>query len=503
MEESAFQSQITKTSGSMSLSSAAETDNSVSGPRVAALAVIMCFCLMAMACMVVAIIITTSDILGGGSTVDGTDADINSDPLANPRPSAAKHPIPATQQQISSTPAIVGGGSTVDGTDADINSDPLANPRPSAAKHPMPTTPQQISSTPPIVKEIICTVSDTASSESMYPPDKYCDYLFYSDVFAHEGRIADLRNNISWNIFRQRARTYKIMKLGISFHYEVEPYHLDGVAGDLSALRKEGIKHYGLLTVWAIRSDFSYITSYMKALLEKLKQLQGGDQTAKTVIAIGCEDYSGDFFSNFTATLTEVANTWKVDIVIAISSMGWYDYEDDYALPPTVLTSMIPRYKGLLDHWHIVSPRANYTRPSIQTGLSFDLATLQCELVERAPSLNESLFRPCELVERTSRNVLCANGDFRSKADNYLGDQVAGYGVLSDASKVVVMSEYNDSVAFKFQAGFRKLGLRQRTAWLFYNVHLQDFKKQCPEPPYTVIRLFCLALKGEDDQRCQ
>ncbi|XP_070382804.1 uncharacterized protein [Dermacentor albipictus] len=173
MEESAFQSQFTKTSGSMPLTSAAESDNSVSGPRVAALAVIMCVCLMAMAGMVLAVIVTTSDILGGGSTVDGTDTDINSDPLANPRPSAAKHPIPAT--------------------------------------------PKQISSIPTIVKEIICTVSWTASSESMYPPDKYCDYLFYIDVYVHHGRIDVFGSTIGWNVFRQRASTYKIMKLGISF----------------------------------------------------------------------------------------------------------------------------------------------------------------------------------------------------------------------------------------------------------------------------------------------
>ncbi|XP_070383032.1 uncharacterized protein [Dermacentor albipictus] len=456
MEESAFQSQFTKTSGSMPLTSAAESDNSVSGPRVAALAVIMCFCLMAMAVMVLALIITTSDILGGGSTVARTDADIDSGPLANPRPSAAKHPTPATPEQTSSTPPTVGGGSTVARTDADIDSGPLANPRPSAAKHPTPATPEQTSSTPPMVKEIICTVSESAGSESVYPPDK-----------------------------------------------DLLPEKLDHAAGALSALRNEGIKHYGLLRALVHRSDFSYMAARTKPLLEKFKQIQGGDQTAKTVIAIGCDDYTGDVLSNFTATLMEVANTYTVDIVIAISSVASLLYKPCNAFPPTVLTSTNPRYEGLLKHWHIVSPRANYTRPSIQTGLSFDLSTLEYNLVGTASSLNESLFSPCHGAWRDSRNLLCANGDFRSKADNYFGDQVSAYGVLTHSSKVVLMSEYNDSVAFKFTTGVNKQGLRQRTAWLLYNVHLQDFSSKCPEPPYTVIRLFCLALKGQDDQRCQ
>ncbi|XP_065283088.1 uncharacterized protein [Dermacentor albipictus] len=138
MEESAFQSQFAKTSGSKSLTSAYESGNAVSGPRVAALAVIMCLCLVAMAVVVVAFIITTADILDGGITVERTDADIDSGPRGNPHPSAAKHPTSAT--------------------------------------------PEQTSSTPPTVKEIICTVNHAATNERMYPPDKYCDYLFYDDV---------------------------------------------------------------------------------------------------------------------------------------------------------------------------------------------------------------------------------------------------------------------------------------------------------------------------------
>ncbi|XP_070382800.1 uncharacterized protein [Dermacentor albipictus] len=416
MEEAAFQSPFPKTSGSMSLASASDSANTVSGTRVAALAVIICISLMAMAGLVVALIITTSDIPGGDVTVARTYADIDNDPLANSRPSAAKHSTPATPERISST-------SSVD-------------------------------------KEIICTVSETASSESMYPPDKYCDYLFYIEVYAREGRIASWTNTNGWNVFRRRARTYKIMKLGISFDFFiVKPEELDKAAGDLSALRREGIKHYGLLTALVSPSAYSELTSRAKPFLEKLKLLQGSDQTAKTVIAIGSDDYSGDFLSHFADIFTEVANTYAVDIVIAISSVGSIGYETCNALPPTALTSTSPCYEGLLHHWHVVSPTASYTRATIQTGLSFDLSTLVYELVERTSSLNESLSRPCKTSRRTSRDV--------------------------------------------FKAGVKDQGIRQRTAWLFYNVHLQDFKKQCREPPYTVLRLFCVALKGPSDERCE
>ncbi|XP_075530043.1 uncharacterized protein LOC142563368 [Dermacentor variabilis] len=151
---------------------------------------------------------------------------------------------------------------------------------------------------------------------------------------------------------------------------------------------------------------FTATVSRTKPMLEKFKQLQDGDQTAKSVIAIGCYNYGGDFLSNFTATFTEVANTYPVDIVIAISSVEWVGPQGCHALPPTMLTSMTPFYEGLLNHWHAVSPTVSYTRPSIQTGLSFELTTLQYELEERAPSLSESLFRPCRSLRRRSRRVL-------------------------------------------------------------------------------------------------
>nr|XP_050046559.2 uncharacterized protein LOC126543487 [Dermacentor andersoni] len=185
----------------------------------------------------------------------------------------------------------------------------------------------------------------------------------------------------------------------------VQPDHLDEAADELSALRRKGIRHYGLLRVLAVPNDFTATVSSAKPMLEKFKQLQDRDQTAKTVIAIGCYDYGGDFLSNFTATFTEVANTYPVDIVIAISSVEWTGPRGCHALPPTMLTSMTPFYEGLLNHWHAVSPRANYTRPSIQTGLSFELSTLQYELEDRAPSLSESLFRPCRTLRKRNREV--------------------------------------------------------------------------------------------------
>lgn len=467
MEESIFESEFMNTSGSASLIPSSEPDDRDYVPRVAALAVVMCVCLVAMVGMVAVVIIAASDLVGGDFNVARTEEDIDSDLPAIPRP---------IYPRLLVTPPVT-----------------------------RRTTPKRTSTAAPIVKEIICTITDTATSESMYPPDKYCDYLFYIDVVASVGRIVSPKNPSSWKLFQQMAPTYSVMKLGISFDVNyVGPTLIHGAAPHLDQLRSKGIKHYGMLTVLSIPATFNVIVFSTRQTLEKLKELQGGDPTAKTIVAIGCYDHSGDDFADeFAGTFTEVVNSYGVDIVIAITSIGWMGRKGFCdALPPTVLSSRNPRYPGLLSHWYAVSPQAKYTKPSTQVGLSFDLSTLQYVLEESAPSLNESILSPCESVERKSREVLCEHG-FKSKAENYFGDETYAYGALYNASKVVAMSEYNDSVALKFNTGLRNHGIRHSTAWLFYNVHEQDFNFNCPDPPYAVIKNFCMALKGQTEPRCQ
>ncbi|KAL1476052.1 hypothetical protein MTO96_018780, partial [Rhipicephalus appendiculatus] len=89
------------------------------------------------------------------------------------------------------------------------------------------------------------------------------------------------------------------------------------------------------------------------------------------------------------------------------------------------------------------------SKPSVLTGLSFELSALKYIMVENPTSLNESVFRPCLSVQKTGQEALCNHSDFTGGPENYLGDPIYAYGAFSSASKVVTWSEYNDSLAIK------------------------------------------------------
>ncbi|KAL1468445.1 hypothetical protein MTO96_041474 [Rhipicephalus appendiculatus] len=118
-------------------------------------------------------------------------------------------------------------------------------------------------------------------------------------------------------------------------------------------------------------------------------------------------------------------------------------------------------------------------------------------MVVQPTSLKDSVFQPCLSVKKTGQEELCKHTDFTGGPRNYLGDPVYAYGVFSSASKVLTLSEYNDSLATKFLKAVTDFGgLREDTAWLLYNVHNEGPNNNCTEPPFTVLKHFRAALKG-------
>ncbi|KAL3246802.1 hypothetical protein MRX96_057421 [Rhipicephalus microplus] len=119
------------------------------------------------------------------------------------------------------------------------------------------------------VKLIICTVSETATSEDMYPEAEYCDYLFYTDGIKFNGHIEAKKDPVSWDVFQKRGPKYRLVQLGISFHLQnVTPNGLDDASNDLNALRREGIRHYGLLNVLSYQRDFQKTVRSTKGVLK-------------------------------------------------------------------------------------------------------------------------------------------------------------------------------------------------------------------------------------------
>ncbi|KAL1478008.1 hypothetical protein MTO96_016905, partial [Rhipicephalus appendiculatus] len=352
-----------------------------------------------------------------------------------------------------------------------------------------------------LVKAIICTVSETTTSADMYPSD-FCDYLFYTDVYAVRGRIYAIENYRTWLLFQRMAAKRGDMEFGISFSYDVvTPESLDEAAAFLNILRGLGIRHYGLLNVLTYQSDYSSTISSMRGIIAKLKELQSSDPGAKTVLAFGPYEYSADFMTTIQAEFTNAVNTFMADIVIAITSTGWLAPEGYCkAAPPNSINTDNLGHTVLESHWFAVSAKTIFSKPSVITGLSFELSALKYVMVENPTSLKDSVFRPCVSVEKTAQEALCNQSDFTGGPENYLGDPIYAYGVFSSASKVLTWSEYNDSLATKFLNALSHFGeLRRETAWLLYNVHNEGPTNGCPEPPFTVLKHFRVALKGTEE----
>ncbi|KAL3213649.1 hypothetical protein MRX96_007669 [Rhipicephalus microplus] len=331
----------------------------------------------------------------------------------------------------------------------------------------------------------------------MYPPDN-CDYLFYSDVYPSNGRVFAKQNFATWLLFQRIASRRRNMEFGMSFDFRsVTLYELEDAAPFLGALRTAGgIKHYGLLTMVTDQGEYSSAISDMQSVIAKLKEMQGSEPRAKTVLAFGLYAYSADFIPTIKAEFKNVVNTFKVDFVIAITSRGWPTLDGSCsAVPPNSFYTDNRGYSALESHWFAVSATETLSNPSVITGLSFELSTLEYGMVEEPTSLNASVFQPCLSVMKKGREALCKRNNFTGGPENYLGDPIYAYGTSAVASKVLTLSEYNNTLSTKFLKAVGDFGqLRGRTAWLLYNVHSEGPGNECNGPPFTVLKSFRTAL---------
>ncbi|KAL1470968.1 hypothetical protein MTO96_040156, partial [Rhipicephalus appendiculatus] len=194
------------------------------------------------------------------------------------------------------------------------------------------------------------------------------------------------------------------MEFGISFSSSITPKSLDKAAGHLDTLRKDGIKHYGLLTVVTLQMDYYSVVSSVQGIIAKLKELQGSDRSAKTVIAFGPYLYSANFLGTIKMAFSKVVSSFMADIVITITSTGWLGYKGFCnAVPPNSIKIAGQGPTVLESHWFAVSASTIISKPSVITGLSFELSALKYVMVVQPTSLKDSVFQPCLSVKKTGQ----------------------------------------------------------------------------------------------------
>ncbi|KAL3198907.1 hypothetical protein MRX96_001486 [Rhipicephalus microplus] len=146
-----------------------------------------------------------------------------------------------------------------------------------------------------------------------------------------------------------KAKMAKMAKYGIAFdHWHITPQLVHDATGELGRLANENIGSYGLLNIIRTPSELPKVVIAMRPVIEALKTMQGSDADKRTVIAIGSNDYTG-FIDKYKEIYADIINTFKVDTVIAISSVSaMEDKASCYAVPPNVLRSPQPRFPSLV-----------------------------------------------------------------------------------------------------------------------------------------------------------
>ncbi|KAK8759838.1 hypothetical protein V5799_028895, partial [Amblyomma americanum] len=99
-------------------------------------------------------------------------------------------------------------------------------------------------------RPLICTVGYSATAASMYPPDRYCDYLYYCNLIIKNDTVRADKNETSWQVFQNQASTYHRVRLGVSFHFgDVTVDKLREATQVIRSIAQNNIKQYGMLNV--------------------------------------------------------------------------------------------------------------------------------------------------------------------------------------------------------------------------------------------------------------
>ncbi|KAH6925185.1 hypothetical protein HPB50_001491 [Hyalomma asiaticum] len=384
--------------------------------------VAMIFCIVFMS--VLALIVFVIAGLGGADEEDGEDA------------------VNSTSENATSgivVPNIHRAGGPVDPVPPPV---PVAVPvehPPKVTHAPEPSIPVLPATSEPSVKEIVCTVSHSGVTMSVYPPDRYCDYLYYCEVVLLNRELYGAVDDVSWARFKRNARTYRRVQTGVAFdHRYITARKVDGARAAIASLIRQNIKHLGLLNVVATSGELAAIVTSLKSVFERFKVIQTNSVDKKTMIAIGLYDYREvGAWTMYKKVIKEVVDTYKADTVIVITSAVPMKSEADcYAFPPTDLYSAHPK----MNHSELVDPSYPYENAEAVVGLSLELGSLLYVLRKDAQDEQKIPYAACVDAGMTSQDVICQQGKYVliSRDGNLVA--VAGY-ASTQSRKSIFLSE--------------------------------------------------------------
>ncbi|KAK8759835.1 hypothetical protein V5799_028897, partial [Amblyomma americanum] len=136
-------------------------------------------------------------------------------------------------------------------------------PPPATRASPPPSVP------PPVVKQLVCTVGHSAVVAAMYPPDKFCDFLYYCEVVIKSNFLRAAKVQASWRAFQDMAPSYQRAQPGVSFDFRfIAKDKLLNAARNVSGLAQKNIKHFGVLNIITVQTRLRQYVTEMKDVFE-------------------------------------------------------------------------------------------------------------------------------------------------------------------------------------------------------------------------------------------
>lgn len=347
------------------------------------------------------------------------------------------------------------------------------------------TTPASFS-----VDELICTVSETAVFEKMVPPDGLCHYVYYTSVVISKGEVVPIKSGLSWSSFKAAVSKLKKTSGGLGFDVRyVTAQNFDvPLPEKLSKLKSENVKHYGVLNALAASGDLKSTYNKAKSILGKLKSLQSGDNTRKTLLAFGIYNYRGaNAWKILQEVFTSAIDESVADTVIAYSSVGWIERPSEcFSHAPSIFDKS--KYNGeaakeadrapdILTVSRMMTKDKKY-KGRAKMGLSFELGTLVYHLKAEAVNL-DMVNAACHGMYVTSMDIVpCRLNVHFLRAEVFQG---VNLGEVQTQKTTALLFEDDKTITEKCnQLALKSTNLRKGMALLLVNSHLGDFSADSP-----------------------
>ncbi|KAH7942146.1 hypothetical protein HPB49_021245 [Dermacentor silvarum] len=351
----------------------------------------------------------------------------------------------------------------------------------------------------PPPNEFICTVGAFALFDNMYPPDGLCNYLFYAHALVSNGSVLAVEVDASWQQFKAHVKTYTMTQGGISFDARyIQPQAFDNqnTKNALNNLAAHNIMHYGILNIVRRLKDFDTYVDKAKQAIQKLKAIQGTDASRRLIMAIGLHDYNEpNAWERYRAAFRTAVEKTMADTVIAISSTGWIENEQNcYSAPTSVLDSMrlqdpartiAKSYPDLKTHAALVAANVMYNKNTTRLGLSLEMGTLLYVLNATEMNIKKKSYRPCKQFYLTQADTV----DCQGLTDSELLAGGMRYGSPLTAANMVLSWEDEDSLQEKLNGLKTSINLRPGLSWLLYDVHLGDLSSRCSTDAFERVQL--------------